>query len=112
MTGAIKLQNNPATLTGTAANGTWKFRALRFLGNGPVKAYIEIAGTWGGASATIGYEALDGSFSPFKNATGNPVVLTANESIDVGVPFSNVLGMVITNATGSTSLKAAVKAAG
>ena len=64
------------------------------------KVIMEICGSsFGGGTATPGFKAADGEFSPFIREDGSPIGLTSRGGFEVRVPRSGILGINLTGAT-------------
>lgn len=74
--------------TPVIADGEYSFPALR-AGN---TCLINLSGTFGSGTATLGYVNASGSFTSYKDANGTAITLTAAGGITVDMPESDVSG--------------------
>jgi hypothetical protein len=71
------------------------------------KVLIDLAGTptqFNGATATFGYKAADGSFSPFMNTDGTPITTTSRGGFEARVPRSGNVGVSLSIAPAAGGL--------
>lgn len=62
------------------------------------KVLLDLAGTpeqFGGTTATIGYKAADGGFSPCLKADGTAVTITSRGGFELRVPRNGLVGVSI-----------------
>jgi hypothetical protein len=71
------------------------------------KVLLDLAGTaeqFGGLTATIGYQAADGEFSPCLKADGTVVSITSRGGFEMRVPRSGRVGVSLSAAPVGTGL--------
>jgi hypothetical protein len=71
------------------------------------KVLIDLSGTevqFNGLTATFGYEAADGEFSPYLMAGGSPVATTSRGGFEVRVPRNGRVGVELSAAPAAGGL--------
>lgn len=84
------------------ANGTHYFDIPQRSGR---LVLMDICGAFAGASAIVGYKAADGAFTPYLKADGTtPVTLTARGGFTARVAREGMVGLQVSDVTGSTAI--------
>jgi hypothetical protein len=71
------------------------------------RVLLDLAGTTGqfnGLTATIGYQAADGEFSPCLQSDGSPVEITSRGGFELRVPRSGLVGVSLSAAPAAGGL--------
>jgi hypothetical protein len=82
-------------------NGTYTL-AAQFIGNDYI---MYVSGTFGGATATLGYEDASGNYTDFRDSSGTSLTMTSSSGYIVISPPSQTVAVKITNAGESTSVR-------
>jgi hypothetical protein len=83
------------------ANNTYTINAP-FIGNDYI---LYVSGTFGGCTATLGYEDGSEVFAPFLDSAGDTLTMTTSSAYIVISPPSQTLAVQITGVSGTTSVK-------